>query len=153
MVDGKLVSGGMSGTPDFRYGRVEFRVRTEADPTGTMSGLVLTYPPISSSQYTENDIYETGYAVSRWPFRSFIHYGSEPTTQKRFEHQADGSQWHTMAMDWRPGSLKIYRDGALVRTINESAVLHRACIQLDARAVRTLTAPVRMYVDYIRIYR
>lgn len=30
--------------------------------------------------------------------------------------------------------------------------LGHAGIQLDARATRTLTQPVRMYVDYVRIY-
>ncbi len=32
-------------------------------------------------------------------------------------------------------------------------VFHRVSIQLDARAPRALTTPVRMYVDYIRVYR
>ena len=72
-------------------------------------------------------------------------------------HKADASKWHTMVMDWRPSSLKIYRDGELVWTVTDTAVipdvLHHLAIQLDASATRTLTTPVRMYVDYVRIYR
>ena len=158
MVNGKIVSGGMSHRVNYRYGRFEFRVRTEVDPTGTMSGVILTWPKYQwSPEFTENDIYETGAGLNtRWPFRSFIHYGTS-NSQKYFVHQADGSQWHTMAMDWRPGALKIYRDGALVWTITDTKVipdvLHHLCIQLDARATRTLSRPVRMYVDYVRVYR
>jgi len=159
MVDGKLVSGGMSNRLNRTYGRYEFRVRTDVDPTGTMSGVLLTWPKHQwSPQFTENDIYETGKATgTRWPFRTFIHYGTSGTTQRYFVHKADASQWHTMVMDWRPSSLKIYRDGELVWTVTDTAVipdvLHHLAIQLDARATRTLTTAVRMYVDYVRIYR
>jgi hypothetical protein len=159
MVDGKIVSGGMSHRHDQIYGRYEFRVRTEVDPTGTMSGVVMTWPKYQwSPEFTESDIYETGVAVNtRWGFKTFIHYGYSYSTQKIFSHAADASQWHTMVMDWRQSSLRIYRDGALVWTLTDTAaipdVLHHFGIQLDARATRTLTTPVRMYVDYVRIYR
>lgn len=56
----------------------------------------------------------------------------------------------------RPSALKIYRDGVLVWTLTDTAaipdVLHHFNIQLDALNTRTLTTPVRMYVDYVRIY-
>jgi hypothetical protein len=158
MVDGKIVSGGMKHRVDYTYGRYEFRVRTEVDPTGTMSGVVLTWPKAQRSpEFTENDIYETGAGLNtRTPFRSFIHYGRS-NSQKYFIHNADASAWHTMAMDWRKSSLKIYRDGNLVWTITDAAVIpdvmHHVSIQLDARRTRTLTRTVRMYVDYIRVYR
>lgn len=156
MVDGKIVSGGMAHRIDYTYGRFEFRVRTEVDPTGTMSGVVLTWPKYQKSPYfTENDIYETGYAAgTRSPFRTFIHYGY--SSQKYYVHQADASDWHTMAMDWRPGALKIYRDGQMVWQTTDPYVipdiLHHLTIQLDARRTRTLTRYVRMYVDWVRLY-
>lgn len=159
MVDGKIVSGGMAQRSNYTYGRYEFRVRTELDPTGTMSGVVMTWPKNQwSPEFTENDIYETGTSsTSRRPFKTFIHYGYTYSTQKIFSHDADASQWHTMVMDWRWNAIKIYRDGVLVWTMTDTAaipdVLHHYSIQLDARATRTLTAPVRMYVDYVRIYR
>jgi hypothetical protein len=157
MVDGQLVSGGMANRRDLTYGRFEFRVRTEADPTGTTSGVVLTWPesdnwPIDG----ENDIYETGNAVSRSPFYSYVHYGST-NQQYHYRHEADAAQWHTFVMDWRPTAVKVYRDGALVWTLTDAAAIprvpHHLCIQLDATASAILSQPVRMYVDYVRVYR
>ena len=157
MVNGKLESGGMSHRQHYRYGRYEFRVRTERDPTGTMSGTVMTWPQRQwSPEFTENDMYETGPQTDRNRFMTFIHYGRSITTQKYFAHYVDATQWHRIAMDWRRDSLKMYRDGRLVWTLNDQVaipdVLHHVSIQLDARATRTLTTPVRMYVDYMRIY-
>ncbi|MDX6683803.1 MAG: hypothetical protein QOG94_3842 [Solirubrobacteraceae bacterium] len=157
MVDGQIVSGGMRHRVDYKYGRYVFRVRTDVDPTGTMSGVVLTWPKLQRlPQFTENDIYETGAGLNtRTPFRSFVHYGIT-NQQKYFVHTADASEWHIMEMDWRQKSLKIYRDGNLVWTVTNEAVipdvLHHVSIQLDARHERKLTRTVRMYVDYIRIY-
>jgi hypothetical protein len=60
-------------------------------------------------------------------------------------------------MDWTASAIKIYRDGSLVWTLTDAAaipdVAHRLCIQLDAMVTRTLTQPVRMYVDYVRIWK
>ena len=60
-------------------------------------------------------------------------------------------------MDWTPGLLILYRDGKRVwATTNRAAipdVLHRICFQLDTRTYTRLTRPVRMYVDYVRIYQ
>ena len=157
-VNGQIVSGGMSNRLNQAYGLYEFRVRTDPDPTGTMSGVVLTWP--ASGRWPEDgetDIYETGARVNtRDPFGSFVHYG-ERDTQRSFVQNADGSQWHTMAMDWSRNAIKVYRDGVLVWTLTDPAaipdVAHHLCIQLDALANRQLTTPVRMYVDYVRIYK
>jgi beta-glucanase (GH16 family) len=158
MVDGQLVSGGMSNRQSYTYGWFEFRVRTEPDPTGTMSGVVLTWPesgrwPVDG----ENDIYETGAnAGTRFPFHSYVHYGAA-NDQYRFTHDADAAQWHTMAMDWRPDAINFYRDGNLVATLTDVAaipdVAHHLSIQLDATATRGLTMPVRMLLDYVRFYQ
>jgi beta-glucanase (GH16 family) len=158
MVDGQLVSGGMSNRQSYTYGWFEFRVRTEPDPTGTLSGVVLTWPesgrwPVDG----ENDIYETGAdAGTRFPFHSYVHYGAA-NDQYRFTHPADAAQWHTMAMDWRPDAISFYRDGTLVATLTDVAaipdVAHHLCVQLDATATRQLTMPVRMFLDYVRIYQ
>jgi Glycosyl hydrolases family 16 len=157
MANGEIVSGGMSSKLNLTYGTFVFRVRTDPDPTGTMSGVVLTWP--QSGRWPEDgeeDIYETGADINtRRPFSSFIHYGTS-NEQYYFHHNADGAQWHTMAMDWSAHAIRIYRDGALVWTLKDPAaiphVAHHLCIQLDARASRRLTRPVRMYVDYVRIY-
>ena len=155
MVNGQLVSGGMNNRNRLTYGRFEFRVKTEPDPTRTMSGVVLTWP--SSGNWPtegENDMYETG--LGRSSFYTFIHY--DPTNkQYYYRHDADASQWHTIAMEWTASAIRIYRDGDLVWTLTDRAaipdVAHHLAIQLDALAERTLTQPVRMLVDYVRIHR
>ena len=81
MVDGLLVSGGMAHRVDQTYGRWEFRVRTDPDPSEATSGVVLTWPqsenwPIDG----ENNMYETGTNPVRSPFMTFIHYA--PTTAR-----------------------------------------------------------------------
>ena len=160
MVNGELVSGGMAGLLDFTYGRVEFRVKTEPDPTGTMSGVVLTWPQKQSSpEFTENDMYETGpFANNTRQFSSFIHFGApELKWQKWITHELDPSRWRTIAMDWTRDHLEIFVDGVLTWSLTDRAVipdvLHHVCIQLDARARRSLTQPVRMWVDYVRVYQ
>ena len=158
MVNGQIVSGGMSHKSDYTYGRYEFRVRTGPDPSGTMSGVVLTWPKYQwSPEFTENDMYETGPLAARNQFVSFVHHGTSTSTQKAFHHDVDVTQWHTVVMDWRPNSLRIWRDGVLVWTITDPKVipdvLHHVGIQLDARrSGQSLTQPVQMFVDYIRIY-
>jgi beta-glucanase (GH16 family) len=158
MNGGQIVSGGMALLRDYTYGRYEFRVRTEPDPTGTMNGVVLTWPTSGNWPTDgENDMYETGNAVnSRNPFHTYIHYDAT-NKQHYFDHDVDGAQWHTIAMDWTDTAIRIYRDGALVWTDTDPAsishAVHHLCIQLDAMATRTLTQPVHMYVDYVRIYQ
>jgi Glycosyl hydrolases family 16 len=157
-IDGKIVSGGMSNRLNQTYGLYEFRVRTDPDPTGTMSGVVLTWPTSGKwPQDGENDIYETGTrANTRSPFGSFVHFGQH-NDQRAHLHNADAAQWHTMAMDWSPRAIKVYRDGVLAWTVtNPNAipkVAHHLCVQLDAFANRQLATPVRMYVDWVRIYQ
>jgi beta-glucanase (GH16 family) len=123
-----------------------------------MSGAVLTWPQSGRfPQDGENDIYETGTYNPRDPFFSFIHFGNSASMQTSFKHYADASQWHTMAMDWSKYAIKIYRDGALVWTVTDPAVIpdvaHHLTIQLDALGSGQLTGPVRMYVDWVRIYQ
>jgi hypothetical protein len=156
-VGGQIVSGGMASRVNQTYGLYEFRVRTDPDPTGTMSGVVLTWPTSGKwPEEGENDIYETGTRAARDPFGSFVHYGQNNSQRYHF-HNADAAQWHTMAMDWSPTSIRIYRDGALVWTVTDPNAIprtpHHLCIQLDAFANRQLKAPVRMYVDWVRIYQ
>ena len=158
MLSGQLVSGGMALRRNYTYGRIEFRARADVDPTGTMNGNVLTWPQ-SNNWPTDGEmnIWETGWrAGTRRPFHTFIHY-SPFNRQYYYTHDADASQWHTMALEWTASSLKVFRDGALVWTLTDAAAIpdvpHHVCIQLDAMERRSLTGPVRMYVDYVRIYR
>jgi Glycosyl hydrolases family 16/Carbohydrate binding domain len=156
MVNGTLVSGGMAHKGNYKYGRFEFRVRTEADPSGATSGVVLTWP--QSEQWPvdgENDIYETGTGTTRSSFSTFIHYGAD-NRQHYFRHAVDATQWHIVAMEWEANALRIYRDGVLVWTLTDlnaiPDVAHHLCIQLDAFKA-SMGSPVKMYVDWVKIYQ
>ena len=155
---GTVVSGGMSSKYAFKYGRVEFRVRTEPDPTGTMSGVVLTWPAKQwSPEFTEIDGYETGPRANNTShFDSFVHFGTQ-NRQKWITYDADPSRWHAIALEWYPDVLEVYVDGVRSWSVTDPVaipdVVHHACIQLDARNAGVLTKPVRMFVDYIRVYR
>ncbi|EPX60355.1 hypothetical protein D187_001842 [Cystobacter fuscus DSM 2262] len=156
MVNGTLVSGGMAHRSNYKYGRFEFRVRTEPDPSGATSGVVLTWPQTGNWPTDgENDIYETGTGTSRASFSTFIHYGAD-NRQYYYKHAVDATQWHIVAMEWEANALRIYRDGALVWTLTDANaipdVAHHLCIQLDAFRT-TMGAPVKMYVDWAKIYQ
>ncbi len=158
--DGQIVTGGMSmRNVTLRGGRWEWRCRTDVDPTRSLSGVVLLWPTGSARRSDgELDIYETGTYASRRPFSSFIHYGGAAgDLQQQVQHDADGAEWHTMAVDWDPGiALRIFRDGALISTITDAAKMpvgaDHLCIQFDAFAKRTLPAPLRMEIDYVRVW-
>jgi beta-glucanase (GH16 family) len=157
MVNGTLVSGGMSNRLNQTYGRFEFRVRTDPDPSVATNGVILTWPqsqnwPIDG----ENDIYETTDDADRIPIKSFVHYGAD-NKQYWFHHTGvDGTQWHTMAMEWEHDAIRIYRDGILVWTVTDQNaipdVAHHLSIQLDAFK-KSMSGTVRLQVDWVKIYR
>ena len=157
MINGTLVSGGMSNRLNQAYGKFEFRARTDADPSKATSGVILTWPqsgrwPIDG----ENDIYETGIDPDRNPVASYVHYGA--TNQQYWFHHAgvDGTAWHTFAMEWTPSTIKIYRDGALAWTVSDAAaipdVAHHLSIQLDAFKA-SMSGKVQLQVDWVKIYK
>jgi beta-glucanase (GH16 family) len=155
MINGVLYSGGLAHRTNRAYGRFEFQVRTDADPSAATSGTILTWPESGSLlRDGENDIYETGAASGRNPFYSFIHFGG--TQQYNVVHAASATQWHTMVLDWDPSVMRIYRDGVLARTITNTSAIpdsrHHLAIQLDA-VKNWMSSTVRMYVEYVRIYR
>lgn len=157
MIDGKLVSGGMANKTNYTYGKFVFRVRTEKDPSEATSAVVLTWP--ESGRWPmdgENDMYETGTDSSRNHFNTFIHFGTSPHTQYQFTHDADATQWHTVAMEWEKDYIKIYRDSVLVWNLTDTtAIPHdpmHLCIQLDAFK-DTMSGTVHMYVDWVKIYQ
>lgn len=154
MLNGTLVSGGVKSRIDRTYGRYEFRVRTDADPSQATSGCVLTWPQSENwPAEGENNIYETT-TSTRTPFSSFIHY-SPQNWQYWFHHYEDGTQWHTMAMEWEPDQIRIYRDGAHVFTVTDTYAIpdwpHHVVMQLDALK-SWMSSSVRLQVDYMRIY-
>lgn len=157
MVNGNLVSGGMAHKVNYKYGKFEFRVRTEQDPSQATSGVILTWPQSEKWPMDgENDMYETGTGASRSSFNTFIHYGTDAHTQYQFVHNADATQWHTVAMEWEANALRMYQDSTLVWTLTDVNAIpdvpHHLCIQLDAFK-SSMTGTVKMYVDWVKIYQ
>ncbi len=159
-VDGTIVSGGMAAIHNQAYGRYEFRVRAEPDPNAVTSAVVLTWP--ASNDWPadgENNIFETGPASSRRPFASYIHYpdGTPLGGQEVYKHQAGGSEWHEMALIWKPLEMTLWLDGALVGRFTDPARIpdneHRLTIQLDAMRTAPFEGEVSMYVDWVRVYQ
>jgi hypothetical protein len=157
MIDGKLVSGGLRNKLDQKYGKFEFRVRTDADPSLATSGVVLTWPQNNNWPADgENNIYETTLDADRIPVKSYVHYGAD-NRQYWFHHLGvDGKQFHTYAMEWTADYIKMYRDGLLVWTITDKVaipdVAHHLSAQLDAFK-NTMTGTVRMQMDWVKIYK
>lgn len=158
--DGQIVTGGMSMRLDQRGGRWEVRARTDADVTGTMSGVVLLWPKGSQRRSDgEIDFYETLNRVSRRPLFSNVHYGAAAgDLEVGHSYDVDASQWQVMAVDWEPGvALRFYLNGVLLWTVTDPAKMpigedHMA-IQFDAFDRRTLERPLRMEVDYARVWK
>lgn len=155
MIGGTLVSGAVGSRIDRTYGRVEFRARTDADPSATTSGVVLLWPGSDRwPQDGEIDVYETGTLANRSWFSSFVHWGAD-NQQDWFGHDASATRWHAMAMDWTPDAIRFYRDGVLEGTVTDPAAIprvpHHLAIQLDPFAPQ-MTGAVRLQIDDVRIY-
>ena len=155
MVGSDLVSGGMCQKFSLTYGKYEFRVRTENDPSQATSGVILTWPESQRCpEDGENDMYETGTEVNR-SFTTYIHYGTSLSTQYLWAHKVDATQWHIVGMEWTADSIKIFRDGELVWFVSDQAAIpdvpHIFCVQLDAWKP-AMTGVVKMYVDWVKVY-
>lgn len=167
MVDGELVSGGMAHRYDQTYGKYVFRVRVDADPDLATSAVVLTWPESEEHPRDgENNIYESlNYDVNRDPFFTVIHkpYGAV-NDHIVHNHNADGTQFQTMTMEWRPDGITITREGpgyagSFERWVQPETdedwipdVAHHLTIQLDAWKY-SISAPVRMEVDFAEVYQ
>ena len=154
MVDGTLVSGGMAHHIDQTYGRWEFRVRAEPDPSGATSAVVLTWPQSENWPVDgEIDMFETGRTPDRTPFMTFVHYGAD-NSQEWLTHTADGTQWQVMAMEWTPERITMFRNGVFAgQVVNPDAiphVPHHMTVQLDAWT-DVMEGPVRMEVDWVQV--
>ena len=83
-------------------------------PSEAMSGVVMTWPQSDvHPRDGENNIYETlATPGDRHEFYSFIHEPFGTVHDQDYTvHRVDASSWHTMAMEWTPDWIKLYRDG------------------------------------------
>ena len=155
--DGEIVSGGMSHKKNYLpVVKFEFKAKCEPDPSEAMSGVVLTWPQTNNwPAEGELDIFETGTQAVRKPLHSYLHYGAD-NKQVHKAYDVDGSEWQEMAMEWYEDAIVIYLNGERVWTVTDKEVIpvwpHHICLQLDAFKT-SLPAPVKMYVDYVRIYK
>lgn len=167
MENESLVSGGISHNLNQTYGKFRFRVRTDNDPGQALSGEILTWPGSGvHPRDGENNIYSTLVQTpERNPFYTFIHHPfGTAADQEYFIHNADGSQFQIMTMEWTPDRITIVREGPGGVEPIERFVLaetdadlipdvdHRLAIQLDAWK-HEIAAPVTMVVDWVEVHR
>ena len=160
MVNGTLVSGGMSHNHTQKYGRYEFRVRTDQDWSEATSGVVLTWPESNAHPRDgENNMYETlARPGDRHEFYTFIHEPFGTVHDQDYTvHPVSANQWRTMVMEWLPDRIVLKRDGQTVKTIRENSDdlipdnPHFLAIQLDAWK-HSMDRPVWMQVDYVKVW-
>jgi len=156
LVDDEIVAGAMASRHQQQYGRFEARVRTEADPSETTSGLIATWPAGNKHpEGGENDLYDTLTSVNREPFYSYIHHPDG--TREEIVHSAGGEEWHELALEWTADAVTILRDGEIVETVTDPDAIastpHVMTLQLVANRTEMGENPVRMFVDWVRIYQ
>ncbi|WP_448778890.1 glycoside hydrolase family 16 protein [Bacteroides congonensis] len=157
MEDGQIVSGGMRHWTEYCYGKFEFKVRVDREPSGVMGAVVLTWP--QSERWPldgELDIFETGPGIDRNNFFTAIHYG-EDNKQYIKTHNLNGREWRIMAMEWMPDYIRIFINGQQVYECTDKVAIphvpHHLCIQLDASSSKPLIQPTKMFVDWVKIYQ
>ncbi len=159
MKDGVLVSGAVRDLKNYTYGKFEFRVKADPDPSGATSAVVLTWP--QSEKWPddgENDIYETHSSSNkdRSFFETYILSGLPLNTWSKGRYTIDATQWHVVAMTWKPDAIRIYIDDKLRWKLTDPDKIvdkpHHLCIQLDA-FLPEMTGVSRMYVDWVKIYQ
>jgi beta-glucanase (GH16 family) len=162
------VSGLISGaSPDgdlfaFQYGYVESRVWI---PKGQGLWPALWMLPTTRESLPEVDIFE---AVGEKPkvIQMHTHYEADGKEHNRgFEwHGPDMTKgWHTFGLDWKPGSLTWYVDGAPAFHVTEAdQIPHEPMYLITNLAVggdftkapnERTPFPSSLKVDYIRVWR
>jgi hypothetical protein len=159
MKDETLISGAMSHRKNYTYGKFEFRVKADADPSGATSAVVLTWP--QSEKWPddgENDIFETHSSLNpnRTFFETNILSGLPQNKWSKGRYTLDATQWHVVTMMWKADAIRIYIDDKLRWKLTDPDAIvdkpHHLCIQLDAFQP-TMTGVSRMYVDWVKIYQ
>ncbi len=156
-LDDEIVSGAIASRHQQLYGRIEARVRADADPSESTRAMVLTWPAGNNHpEGGENDLYDTLTSSNRQPFYSYIHHPDE-TTPEEIVHRTSGEQWHELALEWTPDSTTVLLDGDVAGTVTDADAIasapHVITVQLVAGSAQMGDEPVAMYVDWIRAYR
>ncbi|TWF79561.1 beta-glucanase (GH16 family) [Pseudonocardia hierapolitana] len=155
------VSGGMNHERSQRYGRWEFRARTDKG-RGRGSAILLWPDSLDKEADGELDMMEVP-REDRSQAHFVIHYSAQNKLAGN-KVAGDFSQWHTFAMDWLPNRITWYVDGVKQfettdRNVIPTSSMHLA-IQLDMGPFEewilapdeTTPAEVSLEVDWVRVY-
>jgi beta-glucanase (GH16 family) len=112
------VTGGISNRYAFSstYGRYDIRFRMDL---GTGIAYALLLWPLDNQQPPEIDI-----AEDNGRDRRFLYGNVHPTVGVPIENRIEGdfTQWHTVGLEWKPGSIVFTLDGQVWATVTGSAV-------------------------------
>ncbi|GAA5115591.1 glycoside hydrolase family 16 protein [Pseudonocardia adelaidensis] len=155
------VSGGMNHEHSQRYGRWEFRARTDKG-RGRGSAVLLWPDSLDKAADGELDMMEVP-GEDRTQAHFVIHYSAQNKLAGS-KVSGDFSQWHTFAMDWLPDRITWYVDGVKQfettdRNVIPTSRMHLA-IQLDMGPYEewilapdeTTPPEVSLEVDWVRVY-
>lgn len=115
----KWVSAGISSDVGLHQTYGKYLVRFRMDKGDGITGILLLWP--ADNQWPpEIDFAENG-GGDRSSMNANLFYGS---TDQQIQHtvQADFSQWHTVGVEWVPGSLKYTLDGQVWATVQSPYV-------------------------------
>ncbi len=161
---GCTVSGGMAHRFDAPTGRYAFRVRSEGDPSAVTSPVCMTWPKENAWWPTrgEFDVYEPGADnTDKKPGHIYLHFGAN-NSQIPYSVPVDCREWHEVMFDRRKDALLVWYDGTQVAEVRNHPMLspemtggwpHHISLQLDAVKDTRLAAPVRMFVDRVRVWQ
>ena len=122
-LDGRWVSGGMSSAPALKQTYGKYLVRFRMDPGYGIFPVLLLFP--SGDHWPpEIDFAEDGGATHvRDHMTATLHYGVRPDDRQiQRTVYADFTRWHTMGVEWTPGSLVYTLDGGPWATLTGAEV-------------------------------
>jgi glycosyl hydrolase family 16 len=150
-------TGGMySQMPSFRYGRIEVRQRSVAlaDNGGATYRTVPLLWPENGDDYEKAEIDFAERELNTTQVHLFAHHGDG---QAHCRTAIDPAGFHTFAVDWRPGTISWYVDGAMICTVAARITSYDSSnggAQMDMFSkTGTLMRPARQDIDWIRMYR
>ncbi len=163
--NGCTISGGIAHRFDAPTGRYECRIRSEPDPSAVTSPIFMTWPKDNAwwPLHGEFDVYEPGSSnTDRNPGHIYLHFGAN-NSQQHFSVPVDCTKWHTVMFDRTTNALRVWYDAQLVAEIVAPHAMltpettvgwpHHISLQLDATTDTLLQAPVRMFVDRVRVWQ
>jgi beta-glucanase (GH16 family) len=138
----------------FRYGFAEARAKVPAGK-GLWSAFWLL--PSSQSWPPEIDVMEI-YGSSPRVVAMTVHYGSDGSTEQQFVGPNYSAGYHTFGVDWEPGSISWYIDGALRQRVAISIntpmyLLATLAIQGMVPPTRATRFPSAMAIQWIRVFQ